>query len=175
MSTYAIGDVQGCHQPLLRLLESLRFDPASDRLWFAGDLVNRGPESLQVLRFVRGLGERAVTVLGNHDLHLLAVSEGVRKALRKDSLGAILEAPDRDDLLGWLRRQPLAYRDDAFAHVMVHAGIPPQWSVEDTLRALARSGSTRCRGRCTGTSCTTCTAISPTPGMTGWKDSNGFG
>ena len=133
MPTYAIGDVQGCHQPLLRLLDSLRFDPASDRLWFAGDLVNRGPESLQVLRFVCGLGERAVTVLGNHDLHLLAVSEGVRKALRKDSLGAILEAPDRDDLLGWLRRQPLAYRDDAFAHVMVHAGIPPQWSIEDTL------------------------------------------
>jgi bis(5'-nucleosyl)-tetraphosphatase (symmetrical) len=133
MATYAIGDVQGCHQPLMRLLDALRFDPAADWLWFAGDLVNRGPDSLQVLRFVRGLGERAVTVLGNHDLHLLAVSEGVRKALRKDSLGAILEAPDREELLGWLRRRPLAYRGNEFAHLMVHAGVPPQWSVEDTL------------------------------------------
>jgi len=133
MTTYAIGDVQGCFQPLRQLLDKLRFDPAVDRLWFAGDLVNRGPESLEVLRFVCGLGARAVTVLGNHDLHLLAVAEGVRKPMRKDSLSAILAAPDRDRLLDWLRRQPLAYRESGFPHVMVHAGIPPQWSIEDTL------------------------------------------
>ena len=136
MATYAIGDVQGCYQPLLRLLETLRFDPALDRLWFAGDLVNRGPESLDVLRFVRGLGSRAITVLGNHDLHLLAVAEGVRKPMRKDSLSAILEAPDRDELIEWLRRQPLAHREDGFAHLLVHAGVPPQWSADD---ALARA------------------------------------
>lgn len=134
MATYAIGDVQGCFQPLQCLLEKIAFDPRRDRLWFAGDLVNRGPDSLAVLRFVRGLGDVAASVLGNHDLHLLAVAEGVRKPNRKDTLDAILEAPDRDVLLDWLRQRPLAYREDAYPYLMVHAGIPPQWSVDDTLR-----------------------------------------
>lgn len=133
MATYAIGDVQGCWDPLLRLLEKCDFHRERDRLWFVGDLVNRGPESLKVLRFVQGLGDRAVTVLGNHDLHLLAVAAGIRKASRKDSLALVLEAEDRDALLDWLRRLPLAYREAAFPHLMVHAGVPPGWSAEDTL------------------------------------------
>jgi len=137
MATYAIGDVQGCHEPLMRLLDALHFDPAGDRLWFAGDLVNRGPDSLAVLRFVRGLGERAVTVLGNHDLHLLAVANGVRKPLRKDSLDAILTAPDREELLTWLRHRPMAYREADLPHLMVHAGLPPQWNADDALRFAA--------------------------------------
>jgi bis(5'-nucleosyl)-tetraphosphatase (symmetrical) len=138
MATYAIGDVQGCWEPLARLLEEeLRFDPAADRLWFVGDLVNRGPDSLRVLRFVRGLGKRAVTVLGNHDLHLLAVAAGVRKLSRKDSLGEILAADDGAELLEWLRHRPLAYRESGLDYLMVHAGVPPAWSVEDTLSRAA--------------------------------------
>lgn len=134
MATYAIGDVQGCFDPLRRLLDTVGFDPCQDRLWFAGDLVNRGPDSLEVLRFVRALGERAVTVLGNHDLHLLAVAEGVRKPTRKDSLSATLEAPDRETLINWIRTWPLVHREAAHPHVMVHAGIPPQWDITDALR-----------------------------------------
>jgi bis(5'-nucleosyl)-tetraphosphatase (symmetrical) len=145
MSTYAIGDVQGCFEPLQRLLESLRFDPACDRLWFVGDLVNRGPDSLAVLRFVHSLGKNAVTVLGNHDLHLLAVAAGIRKASRKDSLNPVLEAPDRDSLLDWLRRLPLAFRDSTFPYLLVHAGVPPQWSAADTL-ARAAEVETALRG-----------------------------
>jgi bis(5'-nucleosyl)-tetraphosphatase (symmetrical) len=133
MSTYAIGDVQGCWEPLERLLGTIAFDAKKDKLWFVGDLVNRGPDSLSVLRFVKDLGERAITVLGNHDLHLLAVAEGVRKASRKDSLHAVLEASDRDELLEWLRFLPLAHREHAWPHLMVHAGVPPSWSVADTL------------------------------------------
>ena len=146
MATYAIGDVQGCFEPLQRLLETLRFDPAADRLWFAGDLVNRGPDSLAVLRFVHGLGERAVTVLGNHDLHLLAVADGVRKPTRKDSLNAILEAPDREPLLAWLRACPLVHREPGYPHLMVHAGIPPQWDVDQAV-ALAQEVERTLRGR----------------------------
>ena len=137
MANWAIGDVQGCWDPLARLLEQCAFDPATDRLWFVGDLVNRGPDSLRVLRFVHGLGSRAITVLGNHDLHLLAVAEGVRRASRKDSLQEIFEAEDRDTLLDWLRSLPLAYREPGFPHLMVHAGVPPQWSAEDTLARAA--------------------------------------
>ena len=137
MATWAIGDVQGCNAPLQALLEHCAFDPARDRLWFVGDLVNRGPDSLAVLRFVMGLGERAVTVLGNHDLHLLAVASGVRKASRKDTLLAVLEAPDREEILHWLRHRPLAYRENGVPHLMVHAGVPPQWSAEDTLARAA--------------------------------------
>jgi bis(5'-nucleosyl)-tetraphosphatase (symmetrical) len=137
MATWAIGDVQGCWDPLARLLEKCAFDPASDRLWFVGDLVNRGPDSLRVLRFVRALGSRAVTVLGNHDLHLLAVADGVRKASRKDSLQDILHAEDRDTLIDWLRTLPLAHREPALPHLMVHAGVPPDWSAEDTLARAA--------------------------------------
>ncbi len=103
MATYAIGDLQGCFDPLQELLGEIGFRESSDRLWFVGDLVNRGPQSLEILRFVKSLGSHAVSVLGNHDLHLLMVAEGRVKPHRKDTLGAILDAPDRDELLTWLR------------------------------------------------------------------------
>jgi bis(5'-nucleosyl)-tetraphosphatase (symmetrical) len=135
VATYAIGDIQGCLEPLERLLDKLRFDPAQDTLWFVGDLVNRGPQSLEVLRFVKGLGERAVTVLGNHDLHLLVVAAGFAKAHRGDTLDAILAAPDRDELLDWLRCRPLAHAAQGW--LMVHAGVLPQWDAARTVE-LAR-------------------------------------
>ncbi|WP_347258420.1 symmetrical bis(5'-nucleosyl)-tetraphosphatase [Methylocaldum sp.] len=132
MAIYAIGDVQGCFAELQRLLDQIRFDPAEDRLWFTGDLVNRGPQSLETLRFIRSLGDRAVTVLGNHDLHLLAVAHGVSRTKRKDTFSDVLTAPDRDILVDWLRRRPLLFRDGAF--YLIHAGLPPQWSAEDAER-----------------------------------------
>ena len=106
MSTYAIGDLQGCFEPLERVVEQLRFDPSRDRLWFVGDLVNRGPDSLRCLRFVKSLGDAAVTVLGNHDLHLVCVAEGVERRKKRDTLDDVLEAPDRDELVAWLRSRP---------------------------------------------------------------------
>jgi bis(5'-nucleosyl)-tetraphosphatase (symmetrical) len=127
VATYAIGDVQGCYDELARLLDKLRFDPAADRLWFTGDLVNRGPRSRKVLQLVRNLGPRAVTVLGNHDLHLVA-AHARGKARPKDTFHDVLEADDREELIGWLRRQPLLHVEGNWA--MVHAGLPPQWSIE---------------------------------------------
>jgi len=127
MATYAIGDLQGCFTEFSRLLEHLGFSAKRDRLWLVGDLVNRGPNSLEVLRFVKGLGERAVTVLGNHDLHLVMQSEGNGKVSREDTLASVLSAPDRDELLAWLRAQPLFHVEDEYA--MVHAGLLPQWDV----------------------------------------------
>ncbi len=129
MATYVIGDVQGCFGSLMALLETLRFSPVHDRLWFTGDLVNRGPRSLETLRFVRDLGDRAVTVLGNHDLHLLGVAYGSRRLRAGDTLTDVLEAPDRDDLIAWLRHRPLLHRDADHAVTMVHAGLPPQWTL----------------------------------------------
>jgi bis(5'-nucleosyl)-tetraphosphatase (symmetrical) len=128
MATYAVGDIQGCYAELQQLLERIRFDPAQDRLWLVGDLVNRGPDSLQVLRLVKSLGERAITVLGNHDLHLLAVAEGTAELHRSDTLDEILGAPDREELLTWLRHQRLMYAEGDY--VLVHAGLMPQWSVK---------------------------------------------
>jgi len=135
MGTLAIGDVQGCYDQLLRLLERAGFDERRDVLWFVGDLVNRGPQSLATVRFVKGLGNRAVTVLGNHDLNLLAVAEGVRKPHRGDTDGDILAAPDRDELLAWLRRRNMMHVENGYA--MVHAGLLPQWSISQAL-GLAR-------------------------------------
>lgn len=129
MAVYAIGDIQGCYDELQRLLEQLRFDPASDRLWFAGDLVNRGPASLEVLRFVRNLGEGAVTVLGNHDLHLLAIWRHRDHLRRGDTIAPILEAEDGGELLDWLRRRPLLHHDPNLDTLLVHAGLPPQWDI----------------------------------------------
>jgi len=131
MSTYAIGDLQGCYDELLDLLHEINYDEHRDRLWFAGDLVNRGPQSLQCLRFVRDLGDKAITVLGNHDLHLLAMAAGRMKPRRNDTIADILAADDRKDLLDWLRRRPLLHYDAGF--LLVHAGLPPQWDL-----ALAR-------------------------------------
>jgi bis(5'-nucleosyl)-tetraphosphatase (symmetrical) len=130
MSTYAIGDIQGCYTELQRLLELIQFNPQKDVLWCTGDLVNRGPNSLEVLRFFNGLKERAIVVLGNHDLHLLAVAEGHTKYLKpRDTLTPILEAPDREELLDWLRRQPFLHHDAELEFTMIHAGIPPQWDL----------------------------------------------
>ena len=134
MALYAIGDVQGCLEPLERLVEALAFDPARDRLWFVGDLVNRGPDSLGCLRFVKGLGSSAITVLGNHDLHLLCVAEGVQKARPRDTLDAVIAAPDRDEIVDWLRSRPLMHVEGALA--MVHAALLPEWPVAKA-RALA--------------------------------------
>src|SRR3989338_7041731 len=135
MAIYAVGDVQGCYAELVRLLEDSRFDPAADRLWLVGDLVNRGPGSLEVLRLIRSLGNSAITVLGNHDLHLLAVAEGVAELHRTDTLDEILGAPDRDELLHWLRNRLLLHAQDDY--VLVHAGLLPQWGVAQA-ESLAR-------------------------------------
>ena len=121
--------MQGCDVELGELLELIDFRTGRDVAWFAGDLVNRGPDSVGVLRRVRGLGEAAVVVLGNHDLHLLAASAGVRKPRRSDTFDDILQAPDRDELLDWLRHRPLLHYDTLLGRVMVHAGLPPQWTV----------------------------------------------
>lgn len=142
MTVYAIGDVQGCYQPLGRLLDALRFEPAKDQLWFAGDLVNRGPESLQTLRLVRSLGDAAVTVLGNHDLHLLARSVGGR-AGRLDSLDELLAAPDAAELLDWLRQRPLLHEAPGWA--LAHAGIAPCWTLAEA-RQAARNAEAVLRG-----------------------------
>ena len=137
MTTYAIGDVQGCFDALQALLQKIRFDPAHDTLWFTGDLVNRGPRSLETLRFVKRLGERAVSVLGNHDLHLLAVAAGVAKQKKQDTFDEILAAHDRDELLDWLRHRLLLHHDAALGWTLVHAGLLPPWGLADAQR-LAR-------------------------------------
>ncbi len=135
MATYVIGDVQGCWLTLEALLAKIRFQRGRDKLWFVGDLVNRGDGSLPCLRFVKSLGDRAVVVLGNHDLHLLAVAENIATPHRLDSLDEVLNAPDRADLLFWLRQQKLLHVDHDYA--MVHAGLMPQWSWQQA-QALAR-------------------------------------
>lgn len=130
MALYAIGDLQGCHAEFMALLERLRFDPARDRLWLTGDLVNRGPASLAVLRTVCSLGESATVVLGNHDLHLLAMAWAPQFVRRREpELQAVLDAPDAGLLLAWLAARPLMHRDDVLGWTLIHAGLPPQWSL----------------------------------------------
>ena len=145
MATYAIGDIQGCYNELLRLLDTLRFDPARDRLWLVGDLVNRGPDSLATLRFVRDLGDHALTVLGNHDLHLLALAAGVSREVKKSSLDPVLQASDRDELLDWLRHRPLMHFDERKNFALIHAGLPPQWDLLEAL-SCAREAENVLRG-----------------------------
>ena len=142
MSRIAIGDIQGCCGELRALLAAMSFSADRDRLWLVGDLVNRGPRSLEVLRFVRALGDNAIVVLGNHDLHLLAIACGCRPARRSDTLEEILRAPDRDSLLEWLAARPLAHLESG--DLLVHAGVVPQWTAETTLR-LAREVETALR------------------------------
>ena len=128
MATYAIGDLQGCYAALQNLLNKLNFNPEYDKLWFVGDLVNRGSDSLATLRFVKSLGNSAVTVLGNHDLHLLAVAHGIKTTRSKD-LQRILDASDSSELLLWLSQRPLLHHDSLSGYTMVHAGIYPSWSL----------------------------------------------
>jgi bis(5'-nucleosyl)-tetraphosphatase (symmetrical) len=130
MAIYAVGDVQGCAAELATLLERLHFEPATDRLWFVGDLVNRGPRSLDVLRFVASLGNSAVVTLGNHDLHLLALARGQAPFRESDRpLRAVLDAPDRERLLDWLQSRPMLHHDARIGLTVLHAGLPPQWDL----------------------------------------------
>ena len=138
MARYAIGDLQGCAAELKQLVRRIGFSADRDQLWFVGDLVNRGPDSLECLRFVRALGANAVTVLGNHDLHLLALAVGDSDHLKAgDTLEAVLAAPDRGALLDWLLQLPLAHHDPAHGDLMIHAGLPPQWNVPQALTHAA--------------------------------------
>ena len=129
MSTYALGDIQGCYTELQALLELIHFNPNQDILWCTGYLVNRGPHSLEVLRFFKGLKKHAIVVLGNHDLHLLAVAHNRKNLKAQDTLTAILNAPDIEDLLIWLRHRPLLHHDADLGFIMIHAGLPPQWDL----------------------------------------------
>jgi bis(5'-nucleosyl)-tetraphosphatase (symmetrical) len=143
MATYAIGDVQGCADELHALLAQLRFDRTRDQLWFVGDLVNRGPASLEVLRFVRDLGPQAVSVLGNHDFHALCLAEGFARRRADDTLDALLAAPEAPQLLEWLRNRPMLHVGDG--HALVHAGLLPQWSLQKA-QALAHEVERALRG-----------------------------
>ena len=140
MSTYAIGDLQGCYQPLQNLLELIDYNTLSDKLWFTGDIVNRGPDSLACLRFVKN-SPNCQIVLGNHDLHCLTAAYGYQPFHAKDTLTEILKAPDADDLLQWLIQQPLLYHDPKFDYCLVHAGILPAWDLA-TAKALALEAET---------------------------------
>lgn len=137
MTTYAIGDLQGCGNALQRLLDVIGFESGKDKLWFAGDLVNRGPSSLLALRTVKELGDDAITVLGNHDLHLLMVMAGFRNTASKDTLDDILATSERDDYFHWLRRQPLLHRDPVLSCTMTHAGIYPLWDMRQAVLLAA--------------------------------------
>ncbi len=147
MATYLIGDVQGCDQPLQRLLDTIDFSPSRDTLYLLGDLVNRGPGSLAVLRRLMALGTSAQCLLGNHDLHLLAVAAGVRPLHRSDTLESILQAPDRHELLHWLHQRPLALYTQGW--LLVHAGVLPQWSVAQTLALAEEVGALLRSADCT--------------------------
>lgn len=138
MAVYAIGDLQGCYDPFRRLLDKIRFDPDADQLWLTGDLVNRGPRSRKTLRFVRSLGAAATSVLGNHDLHLVALAHDIGvNTNRFDSMWKILAADDCDEVIDWLRHRPLAHYDATLGTLLVHAGLPPQWTLKKTLKRAA--------------------------------------
>lgn len=145
MATYAVGDIQGCYDDLRRLLDQVEFDPTEDKLWCVGDLVNRGPDSLQTLRWIKALGERAVVVLGNHDLHLIATALVGGRRGKKDTLEPILDAPDRDELIDWLRHRPVLHHSAKKGFTMIHAGLPPQWDLAQA-QACAHELETMLRG-----------------------------
>ena len=146
MAIYAIGDVQGCFDELMSLVDKISFNPKSDQLWFVGDLVNRGPKSLETLRWVKSLGDKAVTVLGNHDLHLLATFAGLKQIKETSSLLPVLEADDAKELIDWLRHRPLMHYESKLGIAMVHAGLTPQWSIQDAL-AYAKEVETALRSK----------------------------
>jgi bis(5'-nucleosyl)-tetraphosphatase (symmetrical) len=143
LANYIVGDIQGCLDELHALLNTVEFNAQNDTLWIAGDLVARGPNSLETLRFIYSLGSAAKVVLGNHDLHLLAVSLGIHRAKAKDNTQAILDAPDKHVLLDWLRMQPLMQEHDEF--VVCHAGISPDWSLNQA-RECAREVEAKLQG-----------------------------
>lgn len=145
MATYAVGDIQGCNREFDMLLERLAFDPAQDRLWLVGDLINRGPDSLGVVRRVRGFGDAAVSVLGNHELHLLAIRYTGAAPKSSDTFDDVLRAPDFEDICEWLRAMPLLVEDPALGFVMTHAGIPHLWDLAEA-RARAREVETVIHG-----------------------------
>jgi bis(5'-nucleosyl)-tetraphosphatase (symmetrical) len=150
VAVYAIGDVQGCVGELRDLLLRLDFDPGRDRLWFVGDLVNRGPDSLETLRLVRSLGDAAIVVLGNHDLHLLAIARGGAAWRRTDErLRPVVDAPDAEVLLDWLQSRPLLHHDAQLGATLLHAGLPPQWDIA-TARSCAKDVERRLRGEDAG-------------------------
>jgi bis(5'-nucleosyl)-tetraphosphatase (symmetrical) len=140
VALYAIGDIQGCDAELGALLDRLGFSPSRDHLWFVGDLVNRGPASLQVLRRIRALGDSATVTLGNHDLHLLAVAHGAATLRRNDTLDEVLGAPDRGPLLDWLLSRPLLHVDASRRLALLHAGLPPEWDIGTAQRCAAEFG-----------------------------------
>ena len=144
MATWAVGDIQGCFDTLKRLLDRIEFDPSEDRLWLVGDLVNRGPKSLDVLRWARDAGGAVTSVLGNHDVKLLAQADGLWPSRKGDTLDDVLRAPDRDELLAWLADRPFVHAEGDW--LMVHAGLPPTWSAHEAL-ALAEEASAALRGK----------------------------
>lgn len=146
MATYAIGDVQGCNAALQKLVKHINFNPDQDRLWFTGDLVNRGSHSLEVLRFVKQLGDSQRTVLGNHDLHLLACAYDQHPGYKEDTFYDVLNAPDKQELINWLRHQPLFHYDKELNFVLVHAGIAPSWDLKKAL-TLAKEVETVLQGK----------------------------
>jgi bis(5'-nucleosyl)-tetraphosphatase (symmetrical) len=141
MTIYAIGDVQGCFDALQQLLDRISFHPEKDTLWFTGDLVNRGPNSLSVLRFIKSLGQAHQTVLGNHDLHLLAVALGAAEANSDDTFNDILTAADKEELLHWLAHRPMLYHDEETDFIMTHAGLAPSWDLKEA-KELAKEVET---------------------------------
>jgi bis(5'-nucleosyl)-tetraphosphatase (symmetrical) len=143
MAIYAVGDIQGCYHELEQMLEVIQFDHKNDQLWLVGDLVNRGDDSLSVLRLIKSMGNAAITVLGNHDLHLLAVAAGVAELNHSDTLDEILDAPDRDELLTWLRQQRMLHVQDNY--VLLHAGLLPGWNVQQA-QQLAQEVERALRG-----------------------------
>jgi len=138
MAIYAVGDIQGCYKPLKKALKKVAFDPSKDQLWCVGDLVNRGPDSLKVLRYLKSLGDACVTVLGNHDIHLLRLAAGGKRLSPKDTIGEVLEALDHEELIDWLRHRPLLHHDPEINWCMVHAGLHPDWSLKRAKKQAAR-------------------------------------
>jgi len=134
MAVYAVGDIQGCYKPLKKVLKKVAFDPARDQLWCVGDLVNRGPDSLKTLRYLKSLGDACVAVLGNHDLHLLKQAAGAKRSSSRDTFDDVLHAPDRHELIEWLRHRPLLHHDEQLNWCMVHAGLHPSWSLKKAKR-----------------------------------------